>query len=266
LRKALVGRFGYAVRFDGDDLEVVADGHGQPDADVLDADGSVEAIRKLPSGTVGAVAIANGDQLVDRTWERLKNLAEGAGGVLVPLAGIGAGDLDEAVRDFETETGLKIPADIGVLFGRDFVAAVDGEGLPDSPRVGVRAKTDGARAEEVLRKLVDAADGASDVTIKRTLDGYVAASEQSYADALAGDGTLGDEDAFKAALPDAEKADFAAFVDIERLVALTRDNASTGDRMSADERANLEPLDALGVTAASNGDGEFRMRIKLVTK
>jgi hypothetical protein len=61
-------------------------------------------------------------------------------------------------------------------------------------------------------------------------------------------------------LPDGEKADFAAFVDIERLVAIGRDQMSAGDRL------NVESLDALGVTAAANGDGEFRMRMKLVTK
>jgi hypothetical protein len=255
MRKALVGRFSYAVRFDGDDLEVVADGHAIPEADVLRGGGSMTAMRNLPRSTILAVGLTNGEAMVDRAWGRLRDTADGASGAF------GGQNFDELVRDFERETGLSLPADLKVLFGRDMAFGIDEQDVAENPRLGVRATTDAARAEEVLRKLVESLDssGSASVVTRRTPDGYVAATTESYADELSKDGSLGEDSGFKAALPDLEKADFAAYADVDKIVA------AQGTSIRVD-KAQIEAVDGVGITLTGDGDGETRFRIKVVTK
>jgi hypothetical protein len=259
--KQLAGRFAFGVRFDGDDLELVADGHAMPSTKAFGADGSASVVKDLPDGTLAAFGVAHGQEAIREGWPRLLEQLEE---MPIPGAGSGPGAVDEAVRSLEQLIGVDLPDDLAVLFGSDFALAVAG-GAGSPPQFGARARTDGARAQSVLDKLIGAGSASGvevPVVVERTDDGYVVAGDQAYADALKAGGSLGDSAGFKAALPDADEADVLLYVDIDG--ALT----AAGGMLSEDsvDRKQVEALDGLGMTASSDGDGDISIRVKVVTK
>lgn len=260
------GRVAWAARFTGDDLELVGQGHGLADTDFYAGDGAAQAIRDLPASTLAALDLANGEKMITSGWDALResgpfNPLVGVLGGFSSTGGGGTDAFDGAVAEAERQTGLSLPEDLGVLLGRDFVVALDSRGLPREPRFGARGVTDPDRAATVLDKLVDAAGGAADaVTVDRTRDGYVVASDPAYAGELAKDGTLGDDAGFRAALPDLDDADTAVYVDVDKALAPGK------DVMSARYEATFRAIDAIGITAASDGKGEASFRLKVVTR
>jgi hypothetical protein len=117
--------------------------------------------------------------------------------------------------------------------------------------------TDGDRA--VLQKLAELGGEqttGAPLTLKQAGNRSVLALSDGYADTVANGSGLADSDTFKAALPDAAKAKFAAYADIAGLVAEFKDEASP------EQAKDLAPLSALGITATGTGDhAEFRMRL-----
>jgi hypothetical protein len=261
LAKQLEGRFAFGVRFDGDDLELVADGRGMSSTKPLGADGSASVVKDLPDGTLAALGVAHGEQAIRDGWPRFLEQLEQ---MPMPGTGSGPGAVDEALRAVEEQTGVDLPDDLAVLFGSDFALGAEaGEGF--QPRIGARARTDGARAESVIGKLIGAGSASGvevPVVVQRTDDGYVVAGDQAYADALKAGGRLGDTAGFKAALPDADKADMLLYVDIDGALDGARDMLPMDSLSDPDLRA----LDGVGMTASSDGDGDIRIRVKVVTK
>ena len=261
LAKQLDGRFAFGVRFDGDDLEVVADGHGMPITKALGGDGSASVVKDLPDGTLAALGVAHGQEAIREGWPRFLEQLED-----MPIPGIesGPGAVDEALRAVEEQTGIDLPDDLAVLFGSDFALGVEaGEG--SEPKFGAKARTDGARAESVLGKLIGLGSATGlqlPVVVQRTDDGYVVAGDQAYADQLKADGGLGDSAGFRAALPDADKADMLLYVDVDRAMVAARGMLP----MDSLNEPDLEALDGVGMTASSDGDGDVRIRVKVVTK
>ena len=255
LREQAKGRLAYGVRFDGDDLEVVAKGRALPHTEAMQGAATVRAITHLPASTGVAVGLANGDAYVRSAWQRVER----------SLAGVGGSRVQQSIRAFEQQTGLRVPDDLGTLLGRDFALALEPAGQAP-PKVGVRAVTDGARAEDVLTKILAAAGrrggggAVPPVTVRRTADGYVAASTAQHADALAGGGDLGEQGAFKAALPQLDAAVFAAYLDFDRVVAQLRPDGA------ADTREAVAAIDAVGLTVQAGGDGTAELRLKVVTR
>lgn len=255
LKESMRGRLTYAVRFEGDDLELAVDGAELPDTEAYAGSAGVE-LGRLPASTVGALGLVNGDEFVTTFWDRVvRELEATEPGAREELAG------------FERESGLDLPADLAVLLGDSFLLALDAEELPDAPAVGAKVRTDGAHAERVLRKVQDLAAQEGEelpVVTRRTGDGLLVAGDEDDLDRLAGGEDLGAAPSFRAALPELATADLAGYLDLDRIA-----DTFVGEPEDDDERKVMEALravDAIGVTVSSDGKGDARFRLRVVTR
>lgn len=152
-----------------------------------------------------------------------------------------------SAKQIETLLG----AETGVLVG----------GTKNSPEVAVRTRGDDADGALVIaRRLVGAspAAGMKVTTTKVTgpdgiLVGYgtgltAAVSSQSGS-------KLGGTETFKQVIPDAGKADLAAYVDLSKVIQMLADNSK--------DAASLAPLKALGMTATGGAEPGFRLRVSV---
>jgi hypothetical protein len=249
--EGLTGRMSYAVRFDGDDLELVGDATGL--TGVPKTDGETTArMSDLPSSTVAAFGLANGDVYVREGWRRF-------------LDAMGSdGDIQSNIDRLEQQYGITVPDDIAVLLGQSFTLAVDGANLAEEPQVGARSVTDGEQAMQVIERLEAALRDEGSLAAlsrKRTDDGIIVASTDDYADALTKDGSLGDAGSFKASVPDIESAGMAMYVDVDQIADQFSEEVTDPAAQEA-----LAAIDAIGLTAAVEGDGSARYRLRVITK
>jgi hypothetical protein len=164
------------------------------------------------------------------------------------------------LNEMGKDTGLDLPDDAETLLGtatalsiaHDFdleaaSASDDGDGVP----VALSVRGDSAAIQRVLDKVrahdpATAAMLGSDAGDDRVVIGPSAAYRQ---DVLAG-GHLGDSDAFRSVVPDADHAGVVLFVDLGALRQMA------GPLLTADPEAgdNLAPLEALGFSSRLDGD------------
>ena len=152
--------------------------------------------------------------------------------------------------------GIELPDDLRALLGSDTAIAVTGDW--ESPAFGARVVTDDPdRALEVLDVIVAESGGEVPLFSSPADGGYAVASDQSLADAVAGQGFLGDTDAFRAAAPEAEDAVVAAFVDLRAVIEQLPDSGDEGVQPS-----DLAAVEALGLTSGMTDEGaRFVLRI-----
>lgn len=234
------GRFAMAVRFDGPTLEVVGRANGLPEGSVPSGEGS--SVGDLPADTIGAFGVTGLDEAVKKAWPQIDSALEGSLG----------GDWTQSRDSFTQETGISLPDDVADAVGSDTVVAVGANG----PEPEVALRSDGDRS--VVDKLMGMdSSGSSPITVKDGKDDtYVVASSDGYADTIASDGGLGDSDAFKDAVPDAEDASMIGYVDVSKAVE------AFGEEMGDEERSYVEPLSAVGFSASGEGDhADYRLRI-----
>ncbi|QNN53250.1 DUF3352 domain-containing protein [Nocardioides mesophilus] len=182
--------------------------------------------------------------------------ATGLGEALVNVYDeIGTEPLFGTLDDQASSRGLKLPEDLGIVFGTEFAAGA--RFADDGGEVVVRADSaDPARAVEALKPLLDLT-GEPDLVLDRLDTGYVAATSDDWATAAAdGTGGLGGTVLFDRAVADADNANLVVFLDLQPLVNLFR------DWLSPEELRNLEPLEALGISAAGDG-GDVRFTGRL---
>ncbi|WP_214413497.1 DUF3352 domain-containing protein [Sphaerisporangium fuscum] len=238
-------RFAGALRFDGGYAELTGITRG---ADVP-APPTAQGVRlgALPASTAGAFSVTGLGDILAEQWPKLVKATEGATG------------FQEKARSY----GLDLPADLVTLLGRDITVAVDEQGLDGPvPNVGAVLTTDPAKAQEIVAKLerfAAAESGGASTPQIFTVAGdgrLVLASSQEYADRLAKGGTLGDDETFKTAVPGADGASAALFVDLDKVEKYYLDG------LGGEERANLQALKAVGLSARQSGDtASFTLRV-----
>jgi hypothetical protein len=254
----VAGRSTYVARFAGPDtFEVTGSVVGSDTAGW--STHAVDGLAELPASSVVALGLADGDVLVEKIFESFRTSLES--GLSSELAPGQAPSFDEMLADAERELGIEVPEDVAALLGDNLVAALDG-GDSQELQVGARLTTDVARAQRVLDALASA--GGEDFTVARKRvgdDGLVVASTKAQAERLAATGTLGENSAFRAALPDLDDADLALWVDVKGVLAVVLGGlgGSTGE---PDD--NLEPIDGIGVTVSSRDEGSGSFRFRLV--
>lgn len=222
------------LRFDGDTLEVVGRSTGPSWA----GSGGVPAVTSLPDDTLVAVGGSDvGSMLRDAygtAWEQLAGLAAG-----------------EVGADLADPGELGRPASWPTLFGDQTVLGVgasDGE-----PALAVHV-VGGADTVAAVLRLVQTADDTLQTT--RVPDGVVVGGDPSWTAAVAQGGDLGGSEVFRKVVPDSATAGLIGFVDVQGLAE------EFADAVSAEDRANLTPLRAIGVTASSHdATTEFRVRV-----
>jgi hypothetical protein len=252
--KVTGGRTSYVLSFDGPDaLEVRGASTGS--SSVKAPKQPLKGFTELPKDSVVAFGLAGGDRMVADLFAGLGARLDGN------APGSPEGGFDGMVSSAERELGIKLPDDLAVLLGSNFVAAMrDDNAGPTRLEVGARVTTDGPRAVAVVDKISKAAGAAGrDVPLVRRLtdDGLVVATSKTQADLLAKDGGLGDRDAVRKALPDLDGATVAVWVDIHSLMK--------GFMGQDGGNENLDPIAGLGITGKVANDGTASYRLRLVT-
>ena len=238
------GRSTMVARFDGADVfEVSGTTTGVETAGW--AQHSVHGMGDLPASTAIAFGLADGDQLAAKAWDA----AEGFFGFMSESRTEGSSDL----------FGLHMPDDLATLLGSNLLVAVDG-GRSDEVQVGARITTDTAAATKVFDRLEQQQDGflVPEFSLVRRTEGddLVVAATTAQADRLAEDGALGDDESFRAALPDVDDAALALWIDPV--------GAEQAFSFGTEPDPDIAPLDGVGVTVSSISDGTLSFRVRLV--
>ena len=253
------GRSTFVARFDGPDaFEVVGRVRGADTAGW--ASRPVRGLGALPASSVAAVGVADGNELVMRTFASLEasraGSAEGDAAMMMP-------SFEEMVGEAERALGIELPDDLAALFGENLVAALDGT---ESGEIGVgaRVSTDVVRAERVLDVVTKASGGNLPLVRRRVGEDLVVASTPAQADRLASVGTLGENPGFSRALPDLDDAHLAVWVDVGGLASAIFGGWTPGSEADEPDE-NLALVEGIGMTVVSGAEGSATFRLRLVT-
>ncbi|WP_344976096.1 DUF3352 domain-containing protein [Streptosporangium fragile] len=237
-----------ALRFDGNYVELAGISRGAQDMGAPEP----SRIGTLPASTAGAVSISGLGEIVSKQWTQLmKSAGQTSGGA----------EAQQFVDQARQQYGLNLPADLVTLLGENITLAVDSNGLDgNQPKFGAKIVTDPAKAQEVvgkIEKLLAASGTVTPQLAKVSGDGtFILAGSQDYAAELAKDGTLADSESFQLAIPNADEATYAVYVDLDKVEKLY-----LGD-LQGDEKANLQVLRAVGISGTqSGGDASFSFRV-----
>jgi hypothetical protein len=243
-------RAAVTFRFENDHAELASAVYG----DTPDLDHGDNQVVNLPDSTVLAASEAGGGDRLAASWDDIMAAASKSGV-----------DIDQELQSFEDKTGLSIPADLETVLGDNLLFAVDGEGLtadliraedPSQVNAGVRFTGDKAELDRIYDKVVDLLQeqtgGELPLVKKDTDDGLVIASNQRYADSLAGKGDLGDTDAFTSVVDNGAGQEFVLFFNFDevedQIVQAAQDGGAPAEVID-----NLRPLQAVAITSDTDG-------------
>jgi uncharacterized protein YdbL (DUF1318 family) len=205
----------------------------------------------LPATTAGALSVSGLDQIVTKQWAEIEKQA----------AATGAAEVKQLFESAKTQFGLELPGDLATVFGQNFTVAVDSEGLDgDQIKGGVRVVTDPAKAQAIVDKVQQALTSSGQPVpqiAKVSGDGvFTVATTDEYAKKLAEEGALGDSETFKTAIADAGEANYALFVDLDKVENLYLKS------MQGDDKANAQVLRAVGLSGKlTDSEASFSLRI-----
>lgn len=246
------GRVAAALRFDPDYAELAGIARGVGGTQTLKpVDGDAAELTNLPDDTLAAVHISGGAQLLDQAWPELKKQIDGMAS---------AGGMDDPLGEIEDELGIALPDDLKILLGSSFTLSLpDQEFGSDVPAIGAKVVTsDAQRAEEVVTTIEDASGAAGMLTKSVDGDRFYVATTPDYVDRLKAGGKLGDTDGFKAALADATDADYAVYVDLDRLEKLYL------PELDGEARTAVEAMRSIGMSTNVTGEGEAEFSFRVV--
>jgi len=242
-----VGRFADG----GLEVEIVGDELNGTSADMYAGNDSGDRLSDLPDDTAIAFGAGFADDWVDLLF-----------GHLTTGYGFGGSTKAETITSFEKSTGLDVPADLEAL-GGDGVTFVAGSGISfdklfeDPARTPVAALItgDADKIEAALDKLrTHRGDDATKLLSQRIGDDVAISANADYLADLKKAGNLGDTEAFRKVLPDADDATTVFFM-----------NFDAGDWLATSagsERADAEPLDSLGMSVTKK-DGEQHVVLRV---
>ncbi|WP_277212011.1 DUF3352 domain-containing protein [Isoptericola croceus] len=173
--------------------------------------------------------------------------------------GYGQPSFDGMVALLDEEFDIRLPEDLKTLFGEQLVIALDAQGLDDVDAIqgvedvsaGVRTIGDTDALEDLAGRLdhllVESGQGA--LSTSPADDGFVFATNDTYASDLAADGGLGSTDVYRSVVAD-EEASSVLFVDLDRLTEVLR----PAFEESGDDLTYLEPLRAAAMTIGADDE------------
>lgn len=248
-RKALpAGSMAAALRFDDAHVELKGVVHGDKSLKAESAKAE-EIVTALPDSTAGAFALSDGENLIGKVWEQLEKSS--SGGV----------DLGKIIRDAGEKYGIALPDDLKTVLGKNFAVAVDRETGDNGPNVAAVMKTDPAKAEQVIDKVLAAARKRGELPIEiqkaKNNDTLVIATSKAYAEKTLQGGKLGDTEAFKAAIPDAKGSVSIGYVDFDGVKKIAGRELDNPD---------FNVLRSAGYTSRITGDGEAEFTVRVVAK
>ncbi|MCW2750223.1 MAG: hypothetical protein JWR83_1333 [Aeromicrobium sp.] len=227
-------------------------------------------IADLPAETAVALSAAFGGNAESFSKEFEQGLSQGlALGQSLDFEGGPSPDADAFLKELESETGLKIPEDIATLLGDQLTLAVGSDNLETLPavegpddlarlNVGLAMHSDADKAADLAGRLSDLAKRAGiQLTVEKTSDGAVIATNPAAARMFDGSGKLGAKASFKRVIPDGAKATSAFYVDVAAILdALEAANpppdvASVIDQLKAISAVGFSTSTADGYTRTS---------------
>lgn len=253
LTKALEDFEGMAatLRFDDGALEFEVAGDPGVAGDmglVYDTDGGDDMIATLPDNTAAAVGVGFADGWFSKV---LDQAASYSGGQM---------SVEDLIAEAEAATGLDLPDDAETLAGESAAFAISADIDPealvnsDSPEglpIGVKIKGEPDNIEGVLDKIRSQMGTEGELLVSESDDGVIAiGADEGYVSELLKDGNLGDSDAFKNVIREADQASSIFFVNFDAGDGWLAELA--GDDKTAKE--NLEPLQGLGLSAWQDDD------------
>jgi hypothetical protein len=233
-------------------------------ADQLGATSTAHAAAAdLPATTAAALSIALPEGWLDEYLEMVKaQLPRGT-------------SLQDMFREGERATGLRLPEDIETLLGTGVSVSVDGNAnlrsLADSPDpstipAGVRIQGDPDTITRIVTKLKRVAGPDANMVKVRTGDGTVAIGlDREYVETLAQDGGLGAVVAFQDVVPNAERASGVVYVNFDAGKGWADELADLLSDGDPQVKANIAPLDALGVSSWQDDDKVQHGLMRLTT-
>jgi len=246
--QGIAGHGAYALRFDGDAVELVSKMRDVKPSTSLG--GSVD-VAKLPADTLAAVGVAGAGKTVATIWQQAL------------LGQAGGQDPTQMLDQFKQMYGLSLPDDLEALMGTSFTLAVGASGNVASPEIGARVLTDASDVAGPLAAISNLT-ARSGVTLQHTTidGGYTVATTSGYAKKLGTAGDLGSSDRFKKAVPDAEGAGIVAYVDVPGFLEKYGDALAEGAPLPEE----LSKFDAIGLSSTAKDNGESSFSLRLTTR
>ena len=248
------------LRFEDGAAEMEFVAGGLPAGLPASRDGADNAITSLPASTGAAMSVSLADGWSqDYLDQMLAMLGDDAG-------------LEDSITQLEAQTGLSLPEDIETLLGDSVSVAVD-SGIdfeaatqdPTAVPAGIKVLGDPDEILAVVDKIkANFGPQADVVVVESSQDAVAFGFDQDYVDSLLEDGRLGDDEAFKNVVPEAEKAAGVFFIDFDAGDGWAdefADFAGSGDPKATE---NVKPLDALGASAWVDGGVEHGL-LRLTT-
>lgn len=245
------------VRFDDGSVEAEMVGRGLPSG-VASGGRTGPSLADLPAGTAAAFSVSLTDG-----W--LQPYLDSIGQVF--SSGESA---EEFWTEVEADTGLQLPEDVEAMLGDGFSISVDASvdldelgSSPDVPRVPVamRISGDPAKITASLDKLLSRLGPDRDSILVESGEGVVVVGlDPAYVDELLGGGDLGDLESFQDAVPEADRAAGALYVNFD-----VEDWALRLAEGDPKVEANVAPLHALGISGWRDDDGVQHGLFRLAT-
>ncbi len=241
------------LRFDDGALELESVGDAATmRQNYFATDAGDDVLASLPSDTAVAIGVGMQDGWAQRVLDEVAGM-------------LGSGETPEQMlAQAEKWTGLALPEDLETLFGDSTVLAIGNDFDPEAfanSEVGLKVKGDPAAIEGVLDKVRNRIGPMSAPLQSRSSGDVVAIGpNDDYLGEILGDGGLGQSEAFRNVVREAERAGAIVFVNFD----------AGGDWLSAlaegdpDARENLEPLEGLGISSWQDGDTGHGM-VRLTT-
>ncbi len=237
------GRMSMALRLDDDYIEFAGNFQG---VNNLEVPSGGNQLGSLPGDTAVAFSMVGAGENFTKSWNSISK------------------SLDPAtISQLEKELGLRMPDDISNLIGTSFTMAFPPQDLDDwgsvGPAFGIKSETnDGTRAKTVLDDLLSEFGMDARWATKQDGNTVYVGSSSDYVKRLADGGDLGAQDAFRLAIPNAESAHVALYMNVDAV------EDQYLDQLQVDYQEAIEGIRAIGVSSVISGPGEGSFSVRLV--
>lgn len=188
---------------------------------------------------------------------------------------LGEASYARALQEAQQQTGLTLPDDLQTLLGDGFTISADSGAdlskLKDSPDpadvpAGVRIKGDADKVTPIIDKLKAAAGPQGDKIVVDSKGDLVAlGTDPDYVSKLLAKGDLGSQKSFGDAVPEAKQASSVLYVNFDAGNGWADQLADLLTDGDSEVKANVEPLDALGISAWVDEDKVQHALFRLTT-
>ena len=249
------------IRFEDGAVEAEFAGKGLPAGVASLAQSGVAPISGLPASTGIALSVG----LTEGWLEDAMSNMPGEAGMSV----------EDMLREAEAVSGLSLPEDVETLLGDGFAVAVDSGADwaklieaedPTQLPIGIRVEGNPDEILPVVEKIQAKLGPEAEMLVVESGDGVVVFGvNPEYTRSLLEQGSLGDDAAFQNVVPEADSANSVFYLNFDAGDGWAESLADLIGDGAPDVKANVAPLDALGVSGWTDSDDVQRGLLRLTT-